>query len=416
MGLLPRILMIVLLFGAGCSAVPDEARRSAAPLNYHFAPGSSQKLILFVHGLFGDPISTWTNDNGQSWMGLMAGDPAFRDFTVATIRYDTPLLTRTSTLEEIATRSLRRLEDEGVFRNYNEIYFIAHSMGGLLVKRMLVNLNRPGETEKLRRVKAVLYISTPAQGANLADLASWLSLNPQLDDMRVADLNSFLQALENQWQDLIRDRGNQIFPRSFCAYETKPTHGTVVVSRVYAATYCDQNPIAVDEDHSGIVKPYNRQADIYVWARARIQETSKTTGSSARKTVFRVEINASQGTAKVGDSKINQYNSSHILILTQDAETGAGIPSLAPSNIGKNDASGIISLPAGWNLETYLVPAGGCSLKPTHLLNDGKGNYLLNVTSHGEVSCPWLKGEYHFRLDISVDKYEGRSLGRLIIN
>jgi hypothetical protein len=248
---------------------------------------------------------------------------------------------------------------------------------------------------------------------------SWLSLNPQLGDMRVADLNSFLQALENQWQDLIRDRGNQPYPRSFCAYETKPTLGTVVVSRVYAVTYCDQNPIAVDEDHSGIVKPYGREADIYVWARARIHETSKTTtGPSVRKTVFRMEINGAQGTAKVGDSKISQYNSSHILILTQDAETGVGIPSLAPSHIGKNDASATISLPAGWSLETYLVPAGGCSLWPTQLRNDGKGNYLLHVTSHAEVAgpCPWLKGEYHFRLNISVDKYEGRSLGRIVIN
>ena len=48
----------------------------------------------------------------------------------------------------------------------------------------------------------------------------------------------------------------------------------MVVSRVYAATWCDQNPIAIDEDHSAIVKPENTQADIYVWARGRIRDTS----------------------------------------------------------------------------------------------------------------------------------------------
>ena len=64
-------------------------------------------------------------------------------------------------------------------------------------------------------------------------------------------------------------------PRSFCAYEKKPTRGTIVVSRVYAATICDENPEAFDEDHSTIVKPPNRQADIYVWVQKRIQDAMK---------------------------------------------------------------------------------------------------------------------------------------------
>jgi len=149
-------------------------------------------------------------------------------------------------------------------------------MGGLLVKRILVDLNRPGQIEKLRRVKPVLYISTPAQGADLAAVASWLSVNPQLTDMRPADLNSFIQSLENQWQDLMRERDAQLqlFPQSFCAYETKPTYGIVVVSRVYAATRCDENPFPVDEDHAGVVKPVSKDADIYKWARSRIDQTS----------------------------------------------------------------------------------------------------------------------------------------------
>jgi len=256
---------------AGCSMVTDE---SLSTRPFSFTPESSQKLIVFVHGVFGDPSLTWTNRSGVSWPDLIKGDETFRDFAVAAYRYDTPFLGRTSGIEEIATRLRRQLEDEGVFRKYNEIYFVAHSMGGLVVKRMLVDLNRPKQVEKLRQVKAVLYIFTPAQGASIAELGSWLSANPQLGDMRVADLNSFLQSLENQWQDLIRERGAQPFPQSFCAYETKPTYGGMVVTRVYAATICDLNPFPVDEDHATIVKPASTDADIYKWARGRIQEAS----------------------------------------------------------------------------------------------------------------------------------------------
>lgn len=154
---------------------------------------SKDKLIVFVHGVFGNPLLTWMNRFGVSWPDMVRRDEAFQDFEVGTVGYDTPFLAQTSSLEEVATRLLRQLEDRGAFRSYREIYFITHSMGGLVTKRILVDLNRPTQVEKLRRVKAVLYISTPAQGAKLAEIGSWLSLNPQLRDMRPADLNSFLQ-------------------------------------------------------------------------------------------------------------------------------------------------------------------------------------------------------------------------------
>lgn len=265
--------LAAIIFYTGCAGISDKPLSGGA-ISFLSAPQSSKKLIVFVHGIFGDPTSSWTNQEGVSWPDLIKNDERFLDFTVATYRYDTPFLHRTSNIEEIAERLLLQLEDRSIFEKFNEVYFIAHSMGGLVIKRVLVSLNRPHQIQKLRTVKAVLYISTPAQGANLAEVGSWLSANPQLRDMRPADLNSFLQGLENQWQNLIRDRGAPPFPQSFCAYETKPTHGIVTVNRVYATTHCDQNPLPVDENHSNIAKPSNRESDIYVWARARILETS----------------------------------------------------------------------------------------------------------------------------------------------
>lgn len=272
--------MFGLILLLGCSIAKRDVA-SPSELLFSLKREATQKLIVFVHGFSGDPTLTWTNRSGESWPELMQADDAFRDFNIETIPYQTPLLSRTSTIVEVATRLLRQLEDEGIFSQYNEIYFVAHSMGGLVVKQMLVNLNRPKQIEKLRRVKAVLYISTPAQGANIAELGSLFSVNPQLRDMKPADLNSFLQSLEDQWQDLLRDRGTEIFPQSFCAYETKPTYGTIVVSRVYAATICDQNPFPVDANHTDIVKPASRDADIYRWARARIKEATGLTKNAA---------------------------------------------------------------------------------------------------------------------------------------
>lgn len=261
----------VALIIASCSTLADKPPSTGA-LSFTFMPESSQKLIVFVHGVFGDPSEAWTNRSGVSWPDLIKDDKSLQEFTVATYRYDTPYLQRSSSINEIAGRMVRQLEDQGVFGKYNEIYFIAHSMGGLVVKRVLVDLNRQTQIEKLHKVKAVLYISTPAQGAKMAEVGSWLSVNPQLRDMHRADFNTFLQTLEDQWQNLLRDRGLIPFPRSFCAHETKPTHEIMIVSRVYAATSCDQNSFPVDEDHANIVKPSSAESDIYTWARARILE------------------------------------------------------------------------------------------------------------------------------------------------
>jgi hypothetical protein len=205
----------------------------------------------------------------------MKDDGVFRNYRIATYRYDSPLLGRTSTIQEVATRMLEQLEDNGVFRNYREIYFITHSMGGLVTKRAVVNLNNPPGIEKLRLIKAILYIATPAQGAAIADLGVWLSLNPQFRDMQSADFNSYLQDLEDDWANLTRQRGDQRFPLAFCAYEKKPLWGIVIVPRTSAFTYCDKNATAFDEDHVSIVKPANRQSQIYEWARGRIEEASE---------------------------------------------------------------------------------------------------------------------------------------------
>ncbi|TKS64017.1 MAG: hypothetical protein EWM73_00894 [Nitrospira sp.] len=273
-----KILLHIIAFilVAGCSTLPDDTT-STGDLAFSSAPESSDKLIVFVHGVFGDPVNSWTSQAGVTWPDLIKGDERFRGFTVATYRCDSPFLHRSSGIAEITERLLHQLEDQDIFGKFHEVYFIAHSMGGLVVKGVLVNLNRPSQIKKLRTVKAVLYISTPAQGANMAEVSSWLSANPQLRDMQRADFNSFLQALENQWQNLIRDRGTPPFPQSFCAYETKPTHGVVIVNRIFAATFCDQNPHPVDEDHSNIAKPSSRGSDIYIWARARILDTSTLT-------------------------------------------------------------------------------------------------------------------------------------------
>lgn len=281
----PRVLacLIAVILLVGCSA----HKPPIEPFSFLHKPESSRKLIVFIHGFTGDALQSWTNqESGVSWMDLIKYDERLLDFTVATVGYDTPLIEHSSTIEEVAGRLLRQIQDAGVFDKFEEIYFIAHSMGGLVAKRVLVGLDRPTQLEKLRKVKAVLFIATPAQGVDMAQWGSLLSSNPQIADMKRADFNSYLQFLETQWLHLIRDRGSNDFPKSFCAYETKPTHvGVITVSRVSASTFCDDDMFPVDENHINIVKPFSAKSVIYLWAQARLLETSLRAGSALQTSI-----------------------------------------------------------------------------------------------------------------------------------
>jgi len=274
------LLFVFISLNAGCVTIPP---RAAAPqpltLESHFVsrlPGVNG-VIIFVHGVFGDANGTWrNNDTNAYWPELVAKDNDFVSDNVYVVSYPTPLIGHASNIEETAQRVFQQLDDQGLLK-YERIYFITHSMGGLIVKRLLDNLDIPSRIADLRRIRAVLLISTPSQGAPIAALATWLSMNPQFKDMKPADFNTFLQSLENNWIRMLleRDRAHADYPQIFCAYETQPTRGFTIVSHVYANTRCDNIPYPMNYNHVQIVKPRDVEHDPYPWAKARLQEADR---------------------------------------------------------------------------------------------------------------------------------------------
>jgi pimeloyl-ACP methyl ester carboxylesterase len=106
--------MIVLLLAGSCSLTPVPPPPPSPALLFLSSPASSQRLIVFVHGILGNS-STWMNRSGQSWADLMKEDSRFTGFSLAAYHYDTPFYGRTSGIEEVATRLLRQLEDDAIF-------------------------------------------------------------------------------------------------------------------------------------------------------------------------------------------------------------------------------------------------------------------------------------------------------------
>ena len=233
----------------------------------------NKKLIVFIHGIFGSGATSWGNPKAENfWPKVVTEDSRFRNYDIYLVSYKAPYFGGVPNIYEIAGNELGRLRSQKVFENYQEIYFVAHSMGGLVAKDMLVSLNRGDDLARLHRIKGVVYLGTPAQGADLAKLGAWLSMNPQLGNMEPSQWNAYLQLLEDQWVQLLQDRdmARASFPKAHCAYETLKTGPSIVVPRQMATSRCDGQLYPMPTDHSGLTTPTGQEDDPYLWAMTRI--------------------------------------------------------------------------------------------------------------------------------------------------
>ncbi len=238
--------------------------------------GKNKKLIIFVHGVMGDMDNTWVNpETGASWPEMIKGDGELHQFDVFVYGYASPAMGDASSIEKISVRFVQQLKDFGFFQNYDELDFITHSMGGIVTKRMLNMLNNPAESSLLQKVHTVIYISVPSNGADIATVQSWLSQNPQFKGMDPRSASDFLQNVEGDWANMLRHRSaSSPFPRTYSAYENLTTGPIMVVPQLYTSELSDERVIGFDYNHINIVKPKNRNAEVYRWTEARLLEAS----------------------------------------------------------------------------------------------------------------------------------------------
>ncbi|WP_188130980.1 alpha/beta fold hydrolase [Paraburkholderia panacisoli] len=266
-------LMATAFLAMTLAAAPPGLAEEKANDSYfvHSTGDKANSLVIFVHGVLGDSRDTWRRSpSSAGWPELLAADPAMPGVDTLAIGFKSAPLSSSSNIEELANRLSQMLIDQRLFERYDNIAFVAHSMGGLITKRAVLIL-RSKAPESATRIKAVIFLATPAEGSDKAALANWFSANPQFGDMRPADFNSFLQLLDNDWASMLRRReGDSPYPRSFCAYETQPTGLWKVVPRSASQKGCDDTPVAFDRTHSGIAKPAGRDDEVYRYVLARL--------------------------------------------------------------------------------------------------------------------------------------------------
>uniref|UniRef100_A0A8C8VNX4 Protein SERAC1 n=1 Tax=Pelusios castaneus TaxID=367368 RepID=A0A8C8VNX4_9SAUR len=243
--------------------------------------------VLFIHGLLGAAFKTWRQqdinqpldekvskgeDYSECWpkTWLASDCPALR---IISVEYDThlsdwktkcPIEDHRKSIAYRSNELLNKLRTAGI--GDRPLIWVSHSMGGLLVKKMLLDASKNPEMGKIvNNTRGIIFYSVPHHGSQLAEY----SINARyllFPSVEVKELSTDSPALKELNDDFLSFAKDKKFPvLSFV--ETLPTHiGSMIklhVVPVESANLGIGDLIPVEVNHLNICKPKKKDAFLY---------------------------------------------------------------------------------------------------------------------------------------------------------
>jgi pimeloyl-ACP methyl ester carboxylesterase len=230
-------------------------------------------LIIFVHGVIGNVCSTW-GPSGQYWPDLLKTDPdgAFKGYDILVYQYPTHRTKSSEAIPFLAATLGNRLSVIKI-KEYKEIIFIAHSMGGLVVREyVMANL------DIVSRIRLLYFASVPSGGSSYASYLKRLTANGQVTQLAPDEQDaSYVQGLALRWT-----RSNLPI-QPYCVSEHDTYLGVIWVSYESAHLNCSKGGEEISADHVTISKPQSHKADTYTSFKSAFM-TSRVIGDAGERT------------------------------------------------------------------------------------------------------------------------------------
>lgn len=241
--------------------------------------------LVFVHGITGHRDYTWSADqSGEPWPKLLLA-PLIPEARILTFGYDASVIGfwRGISGNSIAEHSDNLLSALSCFRSeaeFRPIIFVAHSLGGLVVKDALLS-SRTSPEPHLRRIldcaQAILFLGTPHYGADLAGIgqrlvglaglaaaaaAAAVQTNQKIVGVLQRD-SEVLSRIQKGFQELLRSQhqgggsgsGSARRPLDItCCYEELPLMGVGEIVPSESAILHGYPAIGIHADHRGMAR------------------------------------------------------------------------------------------------------------------------------------------------------------------
>lgn len=233
----------------------------------HRQASKKAAAVVFVHGFGGHPQSTWglfpelvcSHHNLRSWGVFSVGYPTSIWLDLAGIwKADPPLESLADGLRTQA--SLEPLAD------YESVAFVAHSMGGLIVQRALVD-----DAEFADRVQQVVLFGTPSGGLAKAHFGKYWKRSVRA----MAKNGSFVSDLRARWTDRFAKK------RPFTLLAVAGDQDEFVPRDSSVEPFPTEQRRVIRGDHLSIVKPLDRTAPSFQLVVSLLGGASETFVDSA---------------------------------------------------------------------------------------------------------------------------------------
>jgi triacylglycerol esterase/lipase EstA (alpha/beta hydrolase family) len=152
-------------------------------------------------------------------------------------------------------------------KKYSKVIFIAHSLGGILVRTYLLHVKHSYGHAALSRFRMVITLGTPNEGSNLANLGQLFTDNEQIRVLKPIDVNDFQQLLIHMRRDIQGKHEACPSLRTFAAFEKKPVSLLLgIVVEEASATQGAFAKIGFERNHIELPKPVSPDDPVYSWA------------------------------------------------------------------------------------------------------------------------------------------------------
>lgn len=294
LGLGPLAVALLWLLTESTLAFGAEPRLLSTPST----ATNADRAIVFIHGLLGSSEDTFGN-----WPEIIADDDTplpdhgkLSDFAIYSADYEADFESGAK-LDEIAVGVSRDLAASEIFKRHRHVWFVAHSLGGIVLKRSLTLWMQERKEVLTDRTMAVGLLGVPSKGTPLADLAkqygidrvaSTFGWNGQLITELNTNSGSYLRSRETDWMAMKRYRETRpqrrFTPLISCGYEEKPQLScgtgfwwllnsivnvfvdTTVVPDLFTSDVCDVTR-HFSVRHTDLTKPQTASDSVHLWLR-----------------------------------------------------------------------------------------------------------------------------------------------------
>lgn len=228
---------------------------------YSYLP-DADTVIVFVHGLLSNSEQCWTNPNGNSWPQLVRDDQTFRGNAIYLGGYYTALDSRDYDIPHCADELFRSMELRGTSRrsplSFQNICFICHSLGGIVVRRMLEHQAEAFRDKQL----GMVLMASPSLGADYGRVLTAVArLYKHKVGLNLKHGSDTLRDIDNRFRDLLQRRRplilgveavehHPLFSTGFLPSSRKP-----VVTADSASRYFGGERMIPGTNHITVAKP-----------------------------------------------------------------------------------------------------------------------------------------------------------------